>query len=147
MPSTSTEMLRSRLIIVTLGLACSGAILGALAAMASISLLVSLRMGLGAVANASVLLPWIALKGAEAGAVAFPAAAWLLLRRVAVGHALLGAGAAIVVGAIVGELLRPFNPYSQNVPGLLLGAVSGFALGVSALRLSLGRVRQLDQAA
>ncbi|HEY9225901.1 MAG TPA: hypothetical protein VIP11_04595 [Gemmatimonadaceae bacterium] len=131
-----------RAISVTLRLAVLGAALGTVAAVLSVILLVAIRIGSGAIADASVILPWIALCGAGAGAVAFPSAAWLLLRRVTLGLALALAGAGIIAGALIGEWLQPFNPYARELPGFIRGAIVGFGLSTLLLRISADRVRR-----
>ena len=77
--------------------------------------------------------------GAVVGAVAGPAVAWGLLRRVPLGKAVLWAGTGTVVGALAGELLAPLNPYSRVLPGVIVGGLAGFLGASVTLRLLAAR--------
>jgi hypothetical protein len=76
-----------------------------------------------------------AMAGAGAGIVGAPALAWGLLRRVPLGRAILVTGLGTIVGAVVGELLNPFNPYALTIPGVIAGGLAGFLTAGVALRL------------
>jgi len=78
------------------------------------------------------------------GAMLFPLAGWLLMRRVALGRALLGTA----VGTIVGGLVGYFLPFSNDSLNLVFGdtfsrvldaSVAGFLLAVLVLRQYVGR--------
>jgi hypothetical protein len=142
----SVPVSRCRILKVMAGLAALGAGVGAITGVVSIALLVAVRLGIGALADASVALPWIALVGATIGLVVFPLAAWVLLRRVGIGSALLAIGLSVIAGSLIGEWVHPLNPYSREIPGLFRGALSGLVIAVVSLRFTLGRVRHLDQA-
>jgi hypothetical protein len=77
--------------------------------------------------------------GAVVGGVAGPAVAWGLLRHVSLGKAVLWAAAGTVAGALVGEFLAPFNPYSRVMPGVIAGGLAGLLAASAALRLLAGR--------
>jgi hypothetical protein len=78
--------------------------------------------------------------GALAGGVAGPAVAWGLLRRVPLGKAVLWAVTGTVIGALIGELLVPFNPYGPMM-GVIVGGILGFSGASVGLRLIAGRSR------
>ena len=139
MPSTPTRMLGLRALAVTLGLAGAGAFLFALAPVVGMTLLLASYAGPSALADVTWFFPEIALKGAGIGFVALPTAAWLLLRRVAIGRTLFGAGVAVAIGAPIGAVLAPINCFSNGVPGVINGAMVGFAVATVVLRLTLGR--------
>jgi hypothetical protein len=122
-----------------LGLAGAGALLFALAPVVGIALIGLLLAGPTALADVMWFMPETAMKGAGIGFVALPTAAWLLLRRVAIGHTLLAAGIAAAIGAPIGALLVPLGFLSGDVPGAIDGAMTGFAIAAAVLRLTLGR--------
>ena len=86
-----------RIVAVTAGLLAAGAVAGALAADAAL-LLASAVEGSGLALNDWEPLLFVASVGALFGGVLLPVTAWLFLRRVPLGLALLGT----VVGTIAG---------------------------------------------
>jgi hypothetical protein len=137
-----------RAIRVSAALAAAGAIVGALAGAASIVSAFVLRFGpreLLKVGEPGALLPSAAV-GACFGCVVGPAVAWLLLRHVSIGRMLLVTAVGTVTGAVLGEWIWPLNPYSNQVPGIVRGALLGFAIAVVILRVTATRVRHLDAA-
>ena len=145
-------MLPRRVLAVTIAVAASGAVVGAIAAVATVLLVlvataeVPDTIGLTELREMLPMLVWVATFGAIRGAIAFPAAAWLVLRRVPIGRSLAGVGFGIILGALVGEWRHPFNPYSHETPGVLVGASGGFLLAVGILAMTRARVRHLDRA-
>ena len=89
--------------------------------------------------DAGRLTAFGAVVGALMGGVAGPAAAWGLLRRVPLGQAVLWGAAGTVVGALVGELLAPLNPYTRAMPGVIPGSILGLLTASAGLRLYAGR--------
>jgi hypothetical protein len=90
-----------RYLLVTLGLAGVGAVIGSLAAMVAFFLgeLVSGGVDLGIGANG---YGFVALVGAVVGAVAAPLFGWFVLRYVPLGRAMLWTAIGTVVGGAVG---------------------------------------------
>ena len=76
--------------------------------------------------------------GAIAGAIGAPLVGFGLLRRVPLGRSILFTASGAIVGASLGEWIRPWNPYSRAVPGVILGALLGFLVAGIALRLWAG---------
>ena len=136
----NTERL-ARAGIVTAGLAVAGGVIGGLCGIAAILAVAIIEEGLHAFASHEVLsiLSMGAAVGAAAGIVCARALAWGLLRRVPLGRAILVTALGTVAGAIVGELLHPFNPYASAVPGVIAWGLAGFLIAGVGLRLRPGR--------
>lgn len=133
----------ARVVTITLGLMGVGAVAGALcgAVIPPVVLLLTSRSSRFFSAGTGQLAVVGAAFGALGGAVAGPAVAWGLLRRAPLGKAMLWGAVGTVIGAVVGEWLAPFNPYSRAIPGVIAGAMLGFIGASVALRLRLGRTR------
>jgi hypothetical protein len=87
----------ARIVTVTVGLAASGALFGAMAGVLALVLGLTVTGGLELLTSAWVLqIP--AYFGAVIGALGLPAVAWLLLRNVPLGRAIAGS----VVGTVIG---------------------------------------------
>lgn len=117
----------TRILLVTVGLAVAGTVLGALAGALSLAI-IGATVGLASKAVVGIntdMLVVAAGDGAVFGLILGPLTAWLALRRVPLGVAMLTATAASTVGAILGASL-PFGP--------VLGAVAGFILTAIWLR-------------
>ena len=113
-----------RILLVTAGLGLAGSVLGALAGVLSLTIIVvtvGLASQAGVVLNADMLVV-AAGDGAVFGLMLGPLTAWLALRRVPIGLAMLTATAASTVGAILGASL-PLGPVPGAVSGFLLTAV------------------------
>jgi hypothetical protein len=124
-----------RILAVTAGLIVGGAIFGAIAAVAT------LMIGLAAIGRGGEVFDLIALEivatvGAMLGGVLFPAAAWLLMRTVPIGLALLGTVAGTTAGGAAGWLVAS-NDFDQVVYALI-GGVIGFAAASVLLRIRAG---------
>jgi hypothetical protein len=129
----------TRIVAVTVGLLAAGALAGALAADAAL-LLASAVDGSGlALTNWEPLLV-VAGIGALFGGVLLPITAWLFLRRVPLGLALLGTVVGTIVGGALGWIVRLG---SNEIQGGIMGAFAGFAVAALFLRLraSAPRVR------
>lgn len=114
----------TRILLVTVGLAVAGSLFGALAGALSLAIIgvtVGLASKAGVAINADMLVV-AAGDGAVFGLILGPLTAWLALRRVPFGLAMLTATAASTVGAILGASL-PFGPVLGAVGGFLLTAV------------------------
>lgn len=121
-----------RILLVTAGLSVAGAVLGALASVCALAVLV---VGSAIVHRSSLLLDTellvpAAAVGAMCGVVLGPVTAWIALRRVPLGRAMLTATAGTAIGALLGTPL-PF--------GSLLGALAGFSLSAFWLRRTASR--------
>jgi hypothetical protein len=129
-------LLTRRIVAITAGLVAAGAIVGSLCGAAAGAVVMVADSGLRALlsANALTFLSYPALFGAASGAVGLPVAAWGLLRNVPLGRALLITAIGTVGGAVVGQVLEPFNPYSRNIPGVIAGGFVGFLFAAAALR-------------
>ena len=123
----------ARIALVTLGLIAAGALLGALAGVAAISLGFVSTTGITR-SDADILL-FVAEIGAVLGAALGPAVAWLLLRHVPLGRALAGTTLGAVLGGAATWIAQaPFFP--------LWGALGGFLLAAVLLRVYAGGWRQ-----
>jgi hypothetical protein len=134
----------TRIIAVTLGLSVAGAVFGALAGAIALALSLLLTGGGNVFSAETVFVLSIPAKlGGSLGAIGAPAVAWILLRRVPLGKAVLvttiGTVTGGVTGWIVGEALRavngPTEPFGNELSGAILGAVAGFV----AAALLMGR--------
>ena len=123
----------ARVLVVSLSLVASGGVVGAVAS-GVVGFLVAVAMQgpndrfdlmLGAYVGAM----W----GATLGAVLFPLAGWLLMRRVALGRALLGTAVGTIAGGVVGWFVQFANDGFVRV---LVASVVGFLLAVLVLRRS-----------
>jgi len=129
-----------RILAVTAGLLAGGALFGAIAAVLALVVSSALTDGF-AWATEPVALVFAAVAGAAIGAPLFPAAGWLLLRRVPLGIAMIGSMAGTVVGGVGGWLLaRGNDPMTTPVVGAMLGFV--FAAILMRLRFSTPRQPQ-----
>jgi hypothetical protein len=95
----------TRIVLITLALIVAGAICGGIAG----ALALALGVAIADRPNANVdiatdlwLLRFPAYVGAVLGAVALPSVAWLLLRRVSLGRAIMGSVLGTVVGGALG---------------------------------------------
>ena len=132
-----------RIVAVTAGLLAGGARAGALAADAAI-LIVTTVDGSGVPLRWDALA-FVAAVGALFGGVLLPVTAWLFLRRVPLGLALLGTVLGTIVGAVLGwtsTIMLGGGEVAVMQDGLI-GAFAGFACAALLLRLraSAPRVR------
>lgn len=118
----------ARIAVVTAGLAVAGGVVGGVCAAAAITLIAGIEAGFGDLVSREFagLLGLCAAFGAFAGVIGAPLLSWAVLRRVPLGSAALYTAIGTVVGAVGGELARPFNPYVRTLPGVLVGALLGF---------------------
>lgn len=119
-----------RIVAVTGGLLAGGAVAGALAAVAAVLIAVAVT-GPGMESDWEPLL-FIASVGALFGGVLLPITAWLFLRRVPLGLALLGTVVGTILGGSLGWILRRGG---DVIEGGVIGAFAGFALAALLLRL------------
>jgi hypothetical protein len=130
---------RSRVFYVVVGLSACGAVVGALCAIAAVTVALATRSPADAASflAPSPIMGAIAQLGATIGAVGAPALAFGLLRRVPLGRAIVLTGVGTVLGAVMGEWLAPFNPYDLDLsPGILRGALAGFLATGIGLRFA-----------
>jgi len=123
-----------RIVAVTVGLLAAGALAGALAAVAALEIgLVTSGEPVGLFSHTDrEMMAVVAMLGALFGGVLLPATAWIFLRRVPLGLALLGT----VVGTVVGGALGWVVMYGRGeIEGGLIGALTGFACAALLLRL------------
>ena len=118
----------ARILFVTAGLSAAGAVLGALASVGALTAVIGVMAvtGKAEFALSAEVLSVAGSVGAVAGTVLGPLTAWLALRRVALGRAMLTTTAATMAGAIVGTPV-PFV-------GSIFGAVGGFLVATFWLR-------------
>ena len=121
-----------RVVTVTLSIALVGAIIGGVV---GAILLAAWALPLSATARDSVAdAGWGALYGAMLGAVLAPITAWVFLRRVPLGRALLISTIWTTLGAAVGLIIDRIGVSSIALfPAGLAGALAGFL--ASAIRL------------
>lgn len=128
-----------RIFAVTVGLLAAGAVAGALASVAALAIGMWLSGdSVGATTLDREILAVVAMLGGLFGGVLLPATAWVFLRRVPLGLAVLGTLIGTTVGGIVGWVIRP-----EQIQGGLVGAFVGYAGAALLLRLraSAPRVR------
>jgi MFS family permease len=120
-----------RVVLVTAGLLAAGAAFGALAGVVAIVVGLALTQGFASAFHPTVLA-FVGLAGALCGGVLFPAAAWLLMRRVPLGLAVLGSVVGTALGGVIGWVLADMA--LVPVWPALLGAVLGFVAACVLLR-------------
>ena len=120
-----------RIAAVTGGLLVAGAIAGAIASVLAFVIAVAIDSPSPSLIDAEPLL-FVGSLGALLGGVLLPITAWLFLRRVPIGLAVVGTLLGTVAGGAVGWLL--FSGDDQ-IRGGLAGAFAGFALSALLLRL------------
>ena len=119
-----------RIAAVTAGLLAAGALAGAVAADVAVS--IALTVGHEPIAIDWTLLSFVGSIGAIFGGVLLPVTAWIFLRRVPIGLALLG----LLLGTIAGGVLGwTWNPIHDAMNGGVYGAVLGFAAVALLLRV------------
>jgi hypothetical protein len=119
-----------RIAAVTAGLLAGGALAGAVAA--AVALAVALAVtGEARDLGAGPLL-FAATLGALFGGVLLPVTAWLFLRRVPIGLAVLGTVVGTIVGGVVGWTVHLGG---DAINSGVWGALAGFALAALLLRL------------
>ena len=132
---------KSRILRVTALLVGLGALLGAACGAAILGGLLVFRDGPSVLLDRAtwsfLILP--TAFGTVTGALLGPATAWILLRHVPLGRAIGWTASGTIVGAIIGELTFPFNPYVRGIPALILGGVAGFVLSGIAVRIRTPR--------
>lgn len=120
-----------RIAAVTAGLLAAGAVAGAIAAMASVAIALVITDGPVTLRDGEPLMV-AGLVGALFGGVLLPVTAWIFLRRVPLGLAVLGTLLGTIAGGVLGWVLE-LGGYP--VEGGLIGAFGGFALAALLLRL------------
>jgi hypothetical protein len=120
-----------RIAAVTAGLLAAGAIAGAIAAMVAVAIGLAITDGPITLHNGEPLI-FAGFAGALFGGVLLPVTAWIFLRRVPLGLALLGTLLGTIVGGVAGWVLAPGG---FPVQGGVWGAIAGFALAALLLRL------------
>lgn len=121
-----------RIAAVTGGLLVAGAVAGAVAADVAVAIALALTDGPVALHGSAGPLLFVAMVGAGFGGVLLPVTAWIFLRRVPLGLALLGTLLGTIVGGVLGWVVQP---YGDVIDSGVLGAVAGFALGALLLRV------------
>lgn len=114
----------ARIAAVTVGLAATGALVGAAAGAAMCVLLLLLSGEPSKLWVARDLLAFAASFGARAGAVLGPVAAWLLMRHVPLGLAVGGTALGTLAGGALGLLVGPVESIPAGVLGFCAAAVS-----------------------
>jgi hypothetical protein len=130
-----------RIFAVTAGLLAAGAVAGALAAVAALTIaLAATGDAVGLSHTDGEMLSIVALIGGLFGGVLLPATAWIFLRRVPLGLALLGTLVGTIAGGSLGWIVQIGG---DPIQGGLTGAFLGFACAALLLRLraSAPRVR------
>jgi hypothetical protein len=82
-----------------------------------------------------------AILGAFLGLIATPLLFWGLLRHVSFGRALAYGVPATILGALIGDMLKPSVVHEGWIDGPLLGAVVGFGIAAVGLRLEFWKRR------
>jgi len=128
-----------RILAVTAGLIVGGALAGALAAVVALGIAIALTPSLRVSGEVGAALENAAMVGAVFGGVLFPAAGFIVLRRVPLGLALLGTLLGTVAGAVIGWFVPPV-PIAHAINGALICFVASTLL----LRLTLGRASRVE---
>jgi hypothetical protein len=144
--NTSDRMHSPRKVaLVALGLAACGAFMGAACAIIAVAAALithSPRPILSGFAPPPLLVA-VGAAGAAIGAVSAPILAFAVLRRVALGRAIVVTAIGTIVGAAAGEAIAPLNPYdADRSPGIVRGALIGFVAAGVVLRLTATRARR-----
>jgi hypothetical protein len=126
-----------RILIVTVGLMATGALVGAILGALSLWLATAIRAGVVNVSYPSEILGAGALAGALMGSVLAPITAWSLMRFVPLWRAIGESALATVTGAIVGTLAGP--AIGQGLVSSIVGGLLGFLLAAVHLRIVYGR--------
>ena len=126
---------------ITAALSVGGGVVGAFCAATAVAVIAAIEGDAGSLSSAATLrlTGFAAGAGALTGAVGAPALAWALLRRVPLGRAVQVTAVGTVIGAVVGEVLNPLNPYARMIPGVIGGALLGFVGAGVGLRIAIGR--------
>ncbi len=124
----------SRILVVTGALALTGAVVGALCGVLGVTLALLPVTGLrgfdaGIFALAAPL-------GGGVGAVTTPLIAWVLLRNVPLGRAILQCALGTVAGGVLASWTNFHNPFFTPV----VGAIIGFTVAATHLRLKYARI-------
>lgn len=139
-----------RPLIVTAGLSAVGIVAGGLCAAIAVVIAVALDSGISGFPGAGSLwnLLRIAGVGAGIGSIAAPVYAWVVLRSVPLGPAAALTASETILGSIVGDRIAPINSYGTSyTPGILRGALIGFALAGLLARLVWSRARTAKSSA
>jgi hypothetical protein len=123
----------SRILVVTGALALTGAVVGALCGALSVTLAL-LPSGLRGF-DAQIFAVATPV-GAAVGAVITPLIAWVLLRSVPLGRAILQCAAGTVAGGVLASWANLHNPFTTPI----VGAIAGFAVAATHLRLKYARI-------
>ena len=119
-----------RIVVVTAGLAATGAVVGALVGVLALFLGSLVRAGWAA-ASDPFGYAIAAIIGAAIGAVVAPILAWGVMRHVPLGRAIAGTALGAVLGGAIGWVLPVvFPPFA---------AVAGFVVAAVVLRLTARR--------
>ena len=141
----------TRIALVTTGLSATGGVIGALCAASSVAIIAVAAEGLETLAMGPTMgmIGMSAAAGAFVGIIGAPLLGWGLLRRVPIGRIILVTALGTIIGAVVGEWTRPFNPYPRTMPGVIAGALIGFLLSGIGLRVlaQSARMSSVDEPA
>lgn len=120
-----------RIAAVTAGLLAAGAVAGAIAAMVAVVIALAVTDGPITLSDGEPLIV-AGMVGAFFGGLLLPATAWIFLRRVPLGLAVLGTLLGTIAGGVLGWV---FELGGYPAEGGLIGAFGGFALAALLLRL------------
>ena len=124
-----------RVAIITLGLALTGAVVGAVLGALSLWLATAIR-GMTLSLNSAHILLEGAQAGALMGTVLAPVAAWSLMRSVPLWRAFAEPALGTVVGALAGTLLGPL--WRPGLAWSIVGGLIGFLIAAVHLRIVFG---------
>jgi hypothetical protein len=129
--------------VVIASLSLAGGLVGGLCAATTVAVIALAEGGAHTASLAPIagISAMSAAAGAFVGVIAAPLIGFGLLRYVPIGRSILVTALATIVGGLAGEALRPFNPYTRVLPGVIVGALGGFVLSAIALRLLSRRSR------
>jgi hypothetical protein len=124
----------SRILVVTGALALTGAVVGALCGVLSVTLALLPVRGFGGFDAGIFALAGPV--GGAVGAVTTPLIAWVLLRNVPLGRAILQCA----VGTVAGGVLASWTNFHNPLFSPIVGATLGFTVAALHLRLKYARI-------
>lgn len=126
----------ARIVLVTLALSGAGAAAGVVISVGPIVVISLVLSGIAGMRDTMEVWPPMAAAGASLGAVLGPSLAWLLLRRVPLGVAILQCTLGGLVGLVVGVVLLDFYDRTHGAEMFeIMAALTGTVCAAVRLRL------------
>ena len=129
----------ARIVLVTLALSGAGAAAGAVLGVAPVAVISLVLGGVEGMRNTVEVWPFLAAIGGAIGAVLGPSLAWLLLRHVPLGRAILQCTLGGLMGFIVGVVLPDHRDYNMEIQPIMMAVIGAVC---AAVRLRLRHPRR-----